>query len=114
MSEFVRVAATDEIPPGTAKRVQVNGHAVAVVNVGGTMYAIDDLCTHEDESLSEGPVVGEIITCPKHGSRFHVPTGRVLSLPAVRPVSTYAVTIVGNDVMLAPESRPGHGMPHRR
>jgi 3-phenylpropionate/trans-cinnamate dioxygenase ferredoxin subunit len=114
MSAPIRVAAVDEIPPGSARRVHVNGRAVALVNVRGTIYAIDDVCTHEDESLSEGPVVGEIITCPKHGSRFHVPTGRVLSLPAVRPVNTYAVTVDGDDVLVAPEPRPGQGMPHRR
>ena len=114
MSEFVKVATTNEIPPGTAKRVQVNGHTVAVANVRGTIYAIDDTCTHEEESLSEGPVVGEIIVCPKHGSRFHLPTGRVLSLPAVRPVNTYAVKVEGDDILVAPEPRPGQGMPHKR
>ena len=114
MSELVKVATTNEIPPGSSKRVQVNGHVVAVVNVRGTLYAVDDVCTHEDESLSEGPVVGEIITCPKHGSRFHLPTGRVLSLPAVRPVNTYAVKVEGDDILVAPEPRPGQGMPHRR
>jgi 3-phenylpropionate/trans-cinnamate dioxygenase ferredoxin subunit len=114
MSEFVRVAATSEIPPGVARRVQVNGRVIAVVNAGGTLYAVDDTCTHEDESLSEGPVVGEIIVCPKHGSRFHLPTGRVLSLPAVRPLHTYAVKIEGDDVFVSPEPRPGQGMPHRR
>lgn len=114
MSDFIRVASIDEVPPGTARRIEVDGQKIAVVNVNGTLYAVDDTCTHEEESLSAGPVVGEIIVCPKHGSRFHIPTGRVLSLPAVRPLNTYAVKVEGDDVLLAPQPRRGHGMPHKR
>ncbi len=114
MSEFVRVAAVAEVPPGTARRVDLDGRKIALVNVAGTIHAIDDTCTHEEESLSEGPVVGEIIVCPKHGSRFHVLTGRVLSLPAVRPLNTYAVKVEGEEILLLPEPRRGQGMPHKR
>jgi len=114
MDAFVKVATVGEVPPGTAKRVDLGGRRIALVNVAGTIYAIDDTCTHEEESLSEGPVAGEIIVCPKHGSRFHVPTGRVLSLPAVRPVDTYAVKVEGGEVLLSPEPRRGVGMPHKR
>lgn len=114
MAEFVRVLTLADVPPGTAKQVEIDGRKIAVVNARGTVYAIDDTCTHENESLSEGPVVGEIIACPKHGSRFHLATGRVLSLPAVRPVNTYAVKVEGEDIFLSPEPRPGQGMPHRR
>jgi 3-phenylpropionate/trans-cinnamate dioxygenase ferredoxin subunit len=114
MESFVRVASISDVPAGTARRVTVDGRKIALVNVAGTVYAIDDTCTHEEESLSEGPVTGEIIACPKHGSRFHVPTGRVLSLPAVRPVNTYAVQMEGDAILLSPEPRRGQGMPHRR
>lgn len=114
MDGFVRVASTGEIPPGTAGRVVVEGRRVAVVNLSGTFYAIDDTCTHEDQSLSEGPVVGDLIVCPKHGSRFHIPTGRVLSLPAARPVSTYQVRVEGEEILVSARPTPGQGMPHRR
>lgn len=114
MAEFVRVLTLADVPPGTAKQVEIDGRKIAVVNARGTVYAIDDTCTHENESLSEGPVVGEIIACPKHGSRFQLTTGRVLSLPAVRPVNTYAVKVEGEDIFLSPEPRPGQGMPHKR
>jgi 3-phenylpropionate/trans-cinnamate dioxygenase ferredoxin subunit len=114
MSEYVQVAVTSDVPAGTAKCVELDGRKIAVVNVGGTFYAIDDTCTHEDESLSAGSVVGELIVCPKHGSRFHIPTGRVLSLPAVIPLSTYPVRVEGEAVLVAPEPRRGQGMPHKR
>ncbi len=114
MGEFIRVATLQEVPPGTAKQVEAGGHKIAVVNVRGTVYAVDDTCTHEDQSLAAGPVVGEILVCPKHGSRFHLPSGRVLSLPAVRPVATYPVKVEGDAILVSPEGRPGQGMPHKR
>jgi 3-phenylpropionate/trans-cinnamate dioxygenase ferredoxin subunit len=113
MTVFVKVAALADVPPGTAKQVIIDGHRVAVVNTQGTVHAIDDTCTHEEQSLSAGPVTGDLIVCPKHGSRFHLPTGRVMSLPAVRPVRTYPVKVEGDDILLSLESRPGHGMPHK-
>ena len=113
MVEFVRVAALADVPAGTAKQVIVDGHKIAVVHTEDTIYAVDDICTHEEQSLSAGPVVGELIVCPKHGSRFHLPTGRVMSLPAVRPIRTYQVKVEGDGIFLSLEARPGQGMPHK-
>jgi 3-phenylpropionate/trans-cinnamate dioxygenase ferredoxin subunit len=113
MAEFVRVASLAELPPGTATQVVIDGRKIAVVNTKSGVYAVDDTCTHEDESLSAGPVVGDLIVCPKHGSRFHLPSGRVMSLPAVRPVRTYPTRVEGDDIMLSLEARPGRGMPHK-
>jgi 3-phenylpropionate/trans-cinnamate dioxygenase ferredoxin component len=114
MSEFIRVARASEIPPGTMRRVGVAGRAVALVNLGGEFYAIDDRCTHEESSLSAGTLSGEVVACPKHGARFDVKTGRVLSLPAVRSVDTYPVRVEGDDVLVSPEARKATGLPHRR
>ncbi len=114
MDEFIRVATLHEIPPGSAKRVEAAGRKIAVANVGGAIYAVDDNCTHEDQSLAEGPLMGEILVCPRHGSRFHLPSGRVLSLPAVRPVATYPVKVEGDAILISLEGRPGQGMPHKR
>jgi len=113
VSDFVRVAAAGDVPPGSGRRVDVGGYRIALFNVNGTFYAVDDVCTHEEASLSEGPLSGEIVACPKHGSRFHVPTGRVLSLPAVRPLNTYEVKVEGGEVLLLPQPRRGVGMPHK-
>jgi 3-phenylpropionate/trans-cinnamate dioxygenase ferredoxin subunit len=110
---YIPVAAVEEIPPGTAKLVHVGDYKVAVFNVDGTFHAIDDVCTHEEASLAAGPIYGDIVACPKHGSRFHIPTGRVLSLPAVVPVDTYPIKVEGGQVWVLPDPRRGHGMPHK-
>jgi len=113
MAEYVRVAAVEEIAPGGAMVVTVEGWTIAVFNVEGTFYAVDDTCTHEYASLSRGTRSGEIVTCPKHGSRFDVRTGRVLSLPAVVPVNTYPVRVEDGQVYILPEPQRGRGMPHK-
>lgn len=110
---YVRVASVEEIPSGGARAVLAGGRTVAVFNVDGTFYAVDDTCTHEYAPLSQGARNGEIVTCPKHGSRFNVRTGRVLSLPAVVPVSTYPVKVEDGQVYILPEPQRGHGMPHK-
>jgi len=114
VSEYVRVARTHEIAPGTMKRVEVAGHAVVVVNLGGEFFAIDDICTHEEASLSRGTLTGEVVVCPKHGARFNVKTGRVLALPAVRSVAVYPVRVEGGEILVAPDPQRSVGVPHRR
>lgn len=114
MSEYVRVARADEVPPGMMKRVTVDGHAVALINVGGEFFAIDDTCSHEEASLSGGTLSGEVVVCPKHGARFNVKNGRVLSLPAVRSVAVYPVRVEGGEILVAPEPQRSAGVPHRR
>ena len=113
MAEFVKVASIQELPPGAGKVVTVDGRRIALFNVDGTVYAIDDTCTHEEASLGEGALHGDIVACPKHGSRFNVRTGRVLSLPAVIPVSTYPVKIEDGQIYVLPEPQKGRGMPHK-
>src|SRR5437762_12939437 len=98
MGQFVKVATTDEIPVGEAKMVEVDGEYLAIFHVGDTFYATTDICSHEEASLSEGDLEGEVVECPHHGARFNVRTGQALSLPAVLPVQTYPVRVVGADV----------------
>jgi 3-phenylpropionate/trans-cinnamate dioxygenase ferredoxin subunit len=101
MSEFVRVASRSEIPPGGKKLVEVDGRAIAVFDVGGEFYAIDDVCTHDGGPLAEGDLEGYEIRCPRHGARFDVRTGKALCLPAFEPVATHNVEVRGNDVYVA-------------
>jgi 3-phenylpropionate/trans-cinnamate dioxygenase ferredoxin component len=96
MADF-DVAPADELPPGSTKLVVVGpGAFVGVYNCGGTLYAIEDRCSHDDGPLCEGAWDEGTCTvvCPRHGSSFELATGRPLSLPAYQPVETYPVTIV--------------------
>jgi len=90
------------LEPGTARRVDVDGHRVCVVRVGDDVYAIGDRCSHADYSLSEGEVwTDELeIECPKHGSTFSLVTGEPRSLPATRPVPVYGARVEGADVVV--------------
>ena len=93
MIEWTDVAAASEFPPGTCQRVEVDGVMVAVFNVDGRYYAIEDLCSHEAEALSGGQLCGLEITCPRHASRFSLVTGAALSPPACEPVAVFPVRL---------------------
>ena len=98
----VRVAALEELTDGESTRVDIDGRTLAVVRLGQQVYVIGDRCSHADVSLSEGEVDGDACTieCPKHGSEFDLRTGEPLSLPAVKPVPRYQVTVVEGDVLV--------------
>ncbi len=101
MSEFVKVAVCSELPPGGKKLVEVNDRAIAVFNVEGGFYAIDDVCTHDGGPLADGELKGCEIQCPRHGARFDVRTGKALGFPAFEPVATHTVEVRGDDVFVA-------------
>ena len=90
MAEFVKVAKTGEIAPGEARAVEAGGKKIALFNVNGTFYAIDDTCTHRGGPLSEGMLMGEEVTCPWHGAIFDVTSGTVLGALAPRDVGAHA------------------------
>jgi 3-phenylpropionate/trans-cinnamate dioxygenase ferredoxin subunit len=73
---------------------------LAVSNVDGELYAIDNRCTHDDGPLGEGKLRNGRVICPRHGAAFDAKTGRVLSLPAVRNVQAFRVTVDGDDVFI--------------
>lgn len=101
MSEFRRVARAGEIPPGEARAVEIDGKPVAIYNVDGEFFATCDTCSHEEASLADGWLDGDIVTCSSHGAEFNVRTGAVLSLPATEPIATYPVRVDGNDILVA-------------
>jgi 3-phenylpropionate/trans-cinnamate dioxygenase ferredoxin component len=98
MSDFVQVALLAEIPAGGKKLVDLDGRAIAVFNVEGRFYAIDDICTHDGGPLAEGELIGTEVRCPRHGARFDVRTGKALCLPAIEPVATHRVEVRGEGV----------------
>lgn len=101
MPEFVKIAKTTDVPAGVARVYETNGRCLALCNVDGDLYAIDDICTHDGGDLGDGELDGFAIECPRHGARFDVRNGEVMTLPAVKPVKSYAVKIEGDDILVA-------------
>lgn len=100
MAELVTVAKTSEIGAGQAKAVDVKGQTIALFNVGGKFYAIEDTCTHVGGPLSEGEVQGTAVTCPWHGAQFDVTSGKVLGPPAGEGVKNFPVRVEGGEIKL--------------
>ena len=98
MAEYMKVAKTSELTPGKGTVVDVNGKKVALFNVGGSFYAIDDTCTHRGGPLSEGELDDKKVTCPWHGAVFDVTTGEFLGPPAPTGVARYNVRVEGADI----------------
>jgi 3-phenylpropionate/trans-cinnamate dioxygenase ferredoxin subunit len=101
MTEFQRACALSELPDSGALGVEVAGVPVAVVRTGGEVFALYDVCSHEEVPLSEGEVYDHTVECWLHGSCFDLRTGKPTGPPATRPVATYEVKIDGDDVLVA-------------
>ena len=101
MSDFIKVAEASDIPAGRVKVVVVGDRRIALCNVDGQFFAIDDLCTHDGGALDQGELQGDVIECPRHGARFSVRTGKVLALPAVKALDTYPLTVEGSEIRVA-------------
>jgi len=103
LANFITVGRQADVPAGQARVVTVSGKRLALCNVDGTIYAIDDTCTHDDGPLGEGTLHGNAIECPRHGARFDVRTGAVLSMPAAFPVRSYKTRVEGGDIQVEME-----------
>jgi len=103
MSNYVKVAALAAIPVGGSKLVEVNRVRIALFNLDGEIYAIEDTCTHDGGLLVEGTIVnGCHVQCLRHGARFDIRTGAALSFPAFEPTNTYAVQVKDGEVWIEP------------
>ncbi len=98
MGKYVRVCDVSDVPPGTIYSVDVGETKLMLVNVDGTLYAINRICTHETADLSLGFLVGSVVTCPLHLSRFDVRTGEVQNPPATVPLPVYKLKVEGESV----------------
>ena len=107
MAQFVKVAKKSELPDtegtleeveGKGTLVEVEGNRIALFNLDGEVFVIDDACTHEGGSLSEGPIQGDEVVCPRCGSRFSIVSGQARGLPAMEDVASYKVHVTGDDV----------------
>ena len=100
MPEFVRVAAVDDVPPGSGKVVQAGGRTLALFNVEGAFYALDNTCLHRGGPVGEGDLEGVVVTCPWHGFQYDVTTGRNVFDPDVG-LETFPVRVTNGDVEVA-------------
>lgn len=102
MASYIRALSVSDISSGSMKTVVVGGKKMAIANIDGEFFAIDDTCSHAQCSLGEeGFLDGNVVTCGCHGATFDVKSGKVLSLPALTDVASYPVKIEGRDVMVA-------------
>jgi nitrite reductase/ring-hydroxylating ferredoxin subunit len=105
MADFIEVAGVDELPPGTGTTVNVAGKDVALFNVDGTIYAMEDACLHQAMSLGGSKPEGKVVTCRAHGWRYDVTTGCTLHVKDYG-VATYPVKIVDGKIMVAVATPP--------
>lgn len=98
MTTYVKAAAAGEIPPGSAKLVELEGKRIALFNIDGEYHAISDVCTHRGGPLSEGFVEGDRVTCPWHGAQYDIKSGAVLRPPAPEGVQRFNVRVQGSDI----------------
>jgi 3-phenylpropionate/trans-cinnamate dioxygenase ferredoxin component len=93
MAEFERVAAVEDVPPGGRLSIIVDDTPVLLLRAGDDFYAIEDVCTHDGQPLTDGPLDGKEITCPRHGAKFDIVTGKALCMPATEPVAVFEVEV---------------------
>ncbi len=106
MSSFTEAARLSEIPDGGVKQVSVRGELIGLYRVGEDVYAIGDVCTHEEAYLTDGEFEPDEleVECPLHGSRFNVQTGEVRILPAIKPEPTFPVKVEGDVIYVGTAS----------
>ncbi len=100
MVKAMTVAKNNDLPAGKTMAVDFEGKKIALFNINGTYYAVNDECTHAGGSLSEGEIEGTVVTCPWHGATFDVTNGAVLGAPAYEDVSSYKVFVEGEDIKI--------------
>ena len=99
MATFVKVAEVSDLPPGTGRCVEAGGKQLALFNVDGAFYAIDNTCLHRGGPLGEGELEGPIVTCPWHGWQYDVTTG-VNTMDDSQRVARYEVKVEGGAVLV--------------
>lgn len=99
MAQFVKVASTSDLGPGQCKVAEASGKTIALFNVGGTFYALDNTCLHRGGPLGEGMLEETTVTCPWHGWQYNVTDGKNTFNPSIG-VPSYPVKIEGDNIMV--------------
>jgi 3-phenylpropionate/trans-cinnamate dioxygenase ferredoxin component len=98
--DYYLICKKTDLPDGERLFVDINNVPVVIFNIGGSYYAMDDVCTHDDGPVGEGDLDGFVITCPRHGAQFDVRSGKVLSPPAVTDDRIYPVILEGDEIKI--------------
>jgi 3-phenylpropionate/trans-cinnamate dioxygenase ferredoxin subunit len=98
--EYLTVAEVGELADGERKLLEIDGEPMALFRIAGEYFAIADVCSHDDGPVAEGELRGYEVECPRHGARFDVRDGRVLSLPAAVDIPAYPVRVVGDEIQI--------------
>ena len=92
--EFIQIAPLTDLPPGGRLFVEVDGRPIVVFNLAGTLFAIGDVCSHDNGPVGDGDLEEYEVICPRHGARFDIRTGQTMGLPAVIDIPAYPVRVV--------------------
>lgn len=103
MAKWITVLPADKLQPGMQTQVNLKQQRLVLANVAGEFYALEDRCSHDGGLLSGGEICAAEITCPRHGARFDLKTGTVLSPPAFEDIATYPVRVIDNMVQIFAE-----------
>lgn len=100
MSEFIKAATRSEISPGEKLLVEVDEQLVILFQIGDEYFCLDDVCTHDGGTLSDGEFEGHEIACPRHGAKFDVRCGKAICMPATQNTGSHEVKIDGDDILV--------------
>ena len=100
MSDFVKAAKISEVSEGGSLLVEVDEQLVVLFHVDGKFYCIDDVCTHDGGPLSDGQLEAHEIACPRHGAKFDIRTGKVLTMPATQDTRAHEVKLDGDEILV--------------
>ena len=100
MTELIKVASLSDLDPGSCKTVEAGGRSIALFNVDGAVYALDNTCLHRGGPLGEGILEGSVVTCPWHLWEYNVCTGEKVGSPDIK-VASYPVQVEGDDIKIA-------------
>lgn len=98
--EFVAVASVNDIKNGERLFVQIDSDSIVIFNIAGQFFAIADVCSHDDGPVGEGDLEGYEVICPRHGAKFDVRSGKVLSLPAIVDIPAYPVKVEEGEILI--------------
>ena len=99
-AEFVEIAPASELPNGERLFVEIGDKPIVIFNIAGQLFAIGDVCTHDDGPLGDGDLEGYHVVCPRHGAEFDIRTGKAMAMPAVMDIPAYPVQVRDGNIFV--------------